>query len=76
MLDRIELERRLIPAYVLNGSIFCWQCSLCHKLFLVRTETALSRPGYSDPSEVRFEFRAHDCRLQFARIVERLEHRQ
>lgn len=73
MFDRLELVRRLIPAYELKGSVFCWQCSVCRKLFTIETEKALAGVGPSEPAEVQHDFRAHDCRMQFATTLERLE---
>ena len=72
MFEGLELTRRLIPAYVLFGSVFCWQCSLCRKLFMKR-HTAAVLADRIPPFEVRQEFRAHDCRLQFRTALERLE---
>lgn len=73
MLDRIELVRRLTPAYVLFGSVFCWQCSVCRKLFMAPTEAALRQQWFSEPMEIRSEFRTHDCRIQFRNALDRLE---
>lgn len=70
-LDDLRTFRRLTPAYTLGNNVFCWECSLCHKLFL-------QTPHDSPPSDgqmvaIYSEFEHHDCTLQLTVIRERLK---
>jgi hypothetical protein len=56
--------RRLAPAYALHGTVFCWECTLCHKLFmLVPPETM---PGHAELDQIQSEYEHHDCAIHFA----------
>jgi hypothetical protein len=73
MLLRLKLERHLTPAYLLNGCVYCWRCSICGKLFVVPTDVKRPHCGKLERAEVRRDFHLHDCGLHFAGIVEKLE---
>jgi len=64
LLGDLRSFRRLTPAFSLRGSVFCWECSLCHKLFL---HIPYDRPPNPvDMDCIEAEFDQHDCAIQFA----------
>jgi hypothetical protein len=64
LLGNLRTFRRLAPAFSLRGIVFCWECSLCHKLFMhVPHDTA---PDPQEIARINMEFEYHDCAIQFA----------
>jgi len=64
-LGELRSFRRLAPAYALGKYVFCWECTLCRKLFL-------HTPCDAPPTEeqlfaITSEFEHHDCAIQLAR---------
>jgi hypothetical protein len=64
ILGDLRAFRRLAPAFCFKGVVFCWECTLCHKMFM-------NLPHDSPPSTAEFgritaEYNQHDCAIQFA----------
>jgi hypothetical protein len=64
LLGDLRTFRRLMPAFSLQGVVFCWECSLCHKLFM---HVPHDRPPRSkEVARINSEFEQHDCAIHFA----------
>ena len=64
LLGDLRAFRRLAPAYTLRGAVICWECSLCHKLFMpVPHDQA---PQQQEIARINLEFEQHDCAIHFA----------
>jgi len=61
-LNDLRSFRRLIPAYTLADRVYCWECSLCHKLFLQIPHDV--PPSDGQISAIYSEFEHHDCTVQ------------
>jgi hypothetical protein len=64
-LGELRSFRRLAPAYALGNHVFCWECTLCRKLFM-------HQPYDSPPTEdqlraIAAEFEHHDCTIQLVK---------
>jgi hypothetical protein len=69
LLGDLRTFRRLSPAFSLNGVVFCWECTLCHKMFMpVPHDTP---PNQAELARITSEFQQHDCAIQFAVSRER-----
>lgn len=69
-LGELRSFRRLAPAYALGNHVFCWECTLCRKLFL-------HLPYDSPPNEeqllaIAAEFEHHDCTIQLVRTRDKV----
>lgn len=64
LLGDLRAFRRLAPAYSLRGVVFCWECSLCHKLFMHVPHDR--PPDQMEIARVNREFDQHDCAIHFA----------
>ena len=64
LLGDLRAFRRLAPAYALRGVVFCWECSLCHKLFMHIPHDAPPNP--LEIAHINMEFEQHDCAIHFA----------
>ena len=64
LLGDLRTFRRLVPAYSLRGATFCWECSLCHKLFMHVPYDA--PPKRQEVDRINTEFENHDCAIHFA----------
>jgi hypothetical protein len=64
LLGDLRTFRRLAPAYSLRGVTFCWECSLCHKLFMHVPHDIAPTP--EEISLINMEFEQHDCAIHFA----------
>jgi len=64
LLGDLRTLRRLAPAFTLGSSVFCWECTLCHKLFMHIPYD--QRPNPEQMAEISSEFDHHDCAIQFA----------
>jgi len=71
LLGDLRTFRRLAPAFTLGRAVFCWECSLCHKLFLHIPHD--QRPTREQMEVIVGEFERHDCAIQFAVSRERLK---
>jgi hypothetical protein len=71
LLGDLRTFRRLAPAYVLGSKVFCWECTLCHKLFMHIPYD--SPPTNEQLAGIVSEFDQHDCAIQFAVSRERLK---
>lgn len=71
LLGDLRTFRRLAPAFTLGSSVFCWECSLCHKLFMHIPHDQPPTP--QQMAELSSEFENHDCAIQFAVSRERLK---
>ncbi len=69
LLGDLRTFRRLSPAYSLRGVVFCWECSLCHKLFMHMPHDRPPKPP--EVARIASEFDHHDCSVQFALVRER-----
>ena len=63
--------RRLSPAFSLKGVVFCWECTLCHKLFMHMPHDAPPTPA--ELGTITSEFNQHDCAIQFAVTRDKLK---
>lgn len=77
MFDEIRLVRTLEPAFLFEGSVFAWQCSLCKKLFVPSLASATAGGESSDRSTtsqlLQHDFHRHSCSLHFSTVLERYE---
>jgi hypothetical protein len=64
LLGDLRTFRKLSPAYALRGAVFCWECTLCHKLFMPLPHDR--PPSVTEVSRITAEFNQHDCAVQFA----------
>jgi len=64
LLGDLRTFRHLAPAYSLRGVVFCWECSLCHKLFLHMPHDKAPKP--QEIERINMEFEHHDCAIHFA----------
>jgi hypothetical protein len=64
LLGDLRTFRRLAPAFSLRGVTFCWECSLCHKLFMHVPHDA--PPNRQEIDRINMEFENHDCAIHFA----------
>lgn len=64
LLGDLRAFRRLAPAYSLQGVTFCWECSLCHKLFMHVPHD--KPPNLKEIERIKMEFEQHDCAIHFA----------
>jgi hypothetical protein len=71
VLGDLRSFRRLAPAFSLKGVVFCWECTLCRKLFMHMPHD--SPPGPAELRRITSEFNQHDCAIQFAVSRERLK---
>jgi len=63
-LAELRSFRRLAPAYALGNRVFCWECTLCRKLFLHLPYD--SPPTEEQMAAIAAEFEHHDCAIQLA----------
>ena len=70
-LGELRSFRRLAPAYSLGNDVFCWECTLCRKLFLHTPHDI--PPTDEQLSAITAEFEQHDCAIQLARSQLRLK---
>ncbi len=78
MFDEARLVRSLEPAFLFEGSVFAWQCSLCKKLFVPSLAPSGSNgdlgKDYDGMSQqLAHDFRRHSCSLHFSTVLERYE---
>ncbi len=78
MFDEIKLVRTLQPAFLFEGSIFAWQCSLCKKLFVPSLAPNLAsdertKSHSTSHRQLQQEFQRHSCSLHFSTVLERYE---
>ena len=71
LLGDLRTFRRLCPAFTLGRAVFCWECSLCHKLFMPIPHD--QEPTPQQMEEIVSEYEQHDCAIQFAVSRERLK---
>jgi len=71
LLGEIHTFRRLVPAFFFGNSVFCWECSLCHKLFMPIPYDYY--PSAAQLAQISAEFHQHDCAIQFAVSHDRLK---
>jgi len=71
LLGDLRTFRRLAPAFTLGRSVFCWECTLCHKLFMHLPYDA--KPSTEQMAEISSEFDHHDCAIQLAVSRDRLK---
>ena len=71
LLGDLRTFRRLSPAFTLGRAVFCWECSLCHKMFMHVPYD--HEPTPQQMEEITDEFERHDCAIQFAVSRERLK---
>ncbi|MGZ4789196.1 MAG: hypothetical protein ACXVZX_11820 [Terriglobales bacterium] len=71
LLGDLRTFRRLVPAFTLDNCVFCWECTLCHKLFMHYPYDA--KPTPEQMAEVSSEFEHHDCAIQLAVSRDRLK---
>lgn len=71
LLGDLRNFRRLAPAFTFKGVVFCWSCSLCHKMFMAPPQQ--ERPSKTELSRIQAEFNQHECAIQFAVSRERLK---
>jgi hypothetical protein len=69
LLGDLRTFRKLAAAYSLRGSVFCWECTLCHKLFMPLPHDR--PPNAAEMSRISAEFNQHDCAVQFAVVRSR-----
>jgi hypothetical protein len=70
LLGDLRTFRRLAPAFTLGRTVFCWECSLCHKMFMHIPHD--EQPTREQMEEICCEFEHHDCAIQFAVSRDRL----
>ena len=63
-LGELRSFRRLAPAYALGNHVFCWECTLCRKLFLHLPYDA--PPTEEQMLAIASEFEHHDCVVQLS----------
>jgi hypothetical protein len=56
--------RRLSPAFAFRGVVFCWECTLCRKIFMHIPHD--QPPTRMEMAEITSEFDHHDCAIQLA----------
>lgn len=71
LLGDLRTFRRLAPAFTLGSTVLCWECTLCHKLFMHIPYDAAPTPEQME--EISCEFDHHDCAIQFAVSRDRLK---
>lgn len=71
LLGDLRSFRRLSPAFSLKGVVFCWECTLCHKLFMHMPHDAPPTPA--ELGRISSEFNQHDCAIQFAVTRDKLK---
>jgi hypothetical protein len=71
LLGDLRSFRRLGPAFTLDDKVLCWECTLCHKLFMQIPHDA--PPTTEQLAGIVSEFNQHDCAIQFAISRERLK---
>jgi hypothetical protein len=64
LLGDLRTFRKLSPAYSLKGVVFCWECTLCLKLFMPFPHDRA--PNAAEVGRIAAEFKQHDCSVQFA----------
>ena len=71
LLGDLRTFRRLAPAFTLGNNVFCWECTLCHKLFMHLPYDA--KPTPEQMEGITAEFDNHDCAIQLAVSRDRLK---
>ncbi len=70
-LGELASFRRLAPAYAFGNRVFCWECTLCRKLFMHLPYDA--PPNEEQMQAIAAEFEHHDCAVQLATSQVRLK---